>query len=294
MAKSIKALITPEVLKWARERRIRLDLDFAAEKLKIDSECLVAWENGNDQPTFTQLKKIAKFYRTHVSIFYMPKPPNNFPILTDNRELPTSEKPDEKQTYRLHANIIEAYERRERLIELFRLLKQDPPYVTFNFDWHIDPKLAAVIVGEFLEFDRKHLQQEKDKYSALKYWKRLVEAKSILVCHTSVNTHLSVDLKTMRGFCISDNPFPIIVINPKDNPYSRIFTIIHELSHIAMGRSVIQNTHFEDTNTIRSRRIESFCNEVAAEVLLPSEELLEMVKLRTLKEDYLNCPNTSM
>ena len=101
MAKSVKALITPEVLKWARERRIRLDLEFAADKLKIDSERLAAWESGDDQPTFAQLKKIAKLYRTHVSIFYLPIPPTDFQPLTDFRVLPDSNSPDEEQTYRL-------------------------------------------------------------------------------------------------------------------------------------------------------------------------------------------------
>ena len=44
MAKSVKALITPEVLKWAREKRIRLEIDHAAEKLKIDRERLETWD----------------------------------------------------------------------------------------------------------------------------------------------------------------------------------------------------------------------------------------------------------
>ena len=64
MAKSVKALITPEVLKWARERRIKLEIDYAAKKLKVDPERLEAWENGTEQPTIAQLKKIAKLYKT--------------------------------------------------------------------------------------------------------------------------------------------------------------------------------------------------------------------------------------
>ncbi len=285
MAKSVKALITPEVLKWVREGRIRLDLDFAAEKLKIDPERLEAWESGTEKPTFAQLKKIAKLYKTHVSIFYLPESPTGFQPLTDFRVLTKSSAPDEEQTYKLNANIIEAYERRERLIDLCELLEESPPHVALAFDIQTDPKQAAQIITEFLEFNRKQLQQEKDKYAALKFWKRTVEGKGILVCQTSVNTHLSVDLKTMRGFCISENPFPIIVINPKDNPYSRIFTIIHELVHLAIGESVVQNTHFEEANTKRRNQVESFCNKVTAEVLLPEDELLEKVNLETLKKD---------
>ena len=78
MAKSVKALITPEVLKWARERRIRLELDDAAKRLKVKPEQLTEWETGTELPTFTQLKRIANAYRTHVSVFYLPDPPNSF------------------------------------------------------------------------------------------------------------------------------------------------------------------------------------------------------------------------
>ena len=285
MAKSVKALITPEVLKWVRERRIKVTLAYAAERLRVKPEQLEAWENDRDLPSFAQLKKIARLYKTHISIFYLPKPPTDFQPLTDFRVLPGSSAPDEEQTYRLNANIVETYERRERLIELYELLGESPTRVTLNFNINTDPKQAAQKITKFLEFDRKQLQQEKDKYAALKFWKRIVEAKEILVCQTSVNPHLSVERKTMRGFCISETPFPIIVINPKDNPYSRIFTITHELVHLAIGKSVIQNSHFEEANINKRNRIESFCNKVAAEVLLPEDELLEEVKLETLERD---------
>lgn len=70
MAKSVRALITPEVLKWTREKRIKLEIDYAAKKLKIDPQRLEAWERGTEQPTFAQLKKIAKLYKTHRTICY--------------------------------------------------------------------------------------------------------------------------------------------------------------------------------------------------------------------------------
>ena len=91
MARTVKALITPEVLKWARERRIRLSIEYAAEKLNVKPERLRAWEAGVDQPTFAQLKKIAKLYKTHLSIFYLPEPPASFDrwqIIGDFQRLP--------------------------------------------------------------------------------------------------------------------------------------------------------------------------------------------------------------
>ena len=285
MPKSVKALITPEVLKWAREKRIKLEVNYAAKKLKIDMEHLEAWENGTEQPTFAQLKKIAKLYRTHISIFYLPEPPTDFQPLTDYRVLPEQIAIDEEQVYRLNANIVEAYERREMLIELYELLEQPTPEITLNVEGGTDQKRAAEKITEFLAFNRAQLQQANDPYAALKFWKQTVEAKGVLVCQTSVNTHLSVELETVRGFCIAQKPFPVIVVNPKDSPYGRIFTLIHELVHIALGESVIQNTDFEEENTPNLDPIEVFCNQVAAEVLVPENELLETVNLEMLEED---------
>lgn len=156
---------------------------------------------------------------------------------------------------------------------------------------HQDPGLAARKIEEFLEFNRKQLQQANNWYAALKFWKQTVEAKGILVCQTSVNSHLSIDLKTVRGFCIAQKPLPVIVINPKDSPYGRIFTLIHELVHIALGKSVIQNTGFEEISFPHLNPIEVFCNQVAAEVLVPQSELLEIVKPQRLEKDLPKISN---
>ena len=285
MAQSVKALITPEVLKWARERRIRLEINYAAKRLKIEPEDLEAWENGTEQPTLTQLKEIAKLYKTHISIFYLPEPPTDFQPPTDYRVLSERVTTDPEQIYRLNANIVEAFARREILIELYELLEESPPQVTLKINEGTDPKRAAEKIIQFLEFKREHLQQVNDQYDALRFWKQTIEAKGILVCQTSVNTHLSINLKTVRGFCIAHRPLPVIVINPKDNPYGRIFTLIHELVHIALGKSIIQNTSFEEEISPDLNQTEVFCNDVAGEVLVPKNELLDIVDLETLKED---------
>ena len=192
---------------------------------------------------------------------------------------------DEEQTYRLNANIIEAHERRETLIELYELLEEQPPQVTLKVDMQEGQQLAARKITEFLELEKEQLQQANDWYAALKFWKQTIESKGILVCQTSVNTHLSVELTTARGFCIARKPLPVIVINPKDNPYGRIFTLVHELVHIALGKSVIQNTGFEKMNPSRLNQIEVFCNHVAGEVLVPENELLDIINLETYEKD---------
>ena len=284
MAKTVEALITPEVLKWVRERRIRLSIEYAAKKLNVKPEQLEAWEAGTDKPTFAQLKKIAKLYKTHLSIFYLSEPPTDFRPLADHRKLPEPLTTDEKQlkeledqAYRLNANVIEAYERRATLIEFYELLEESAPEVTLELNESDAPERAAEKIRNFLRPVEKRLQGPNDPYSVLKFWKRTVEERGILVCQTSVNPHLSVELETARGFCIAQKPLPVIVVNPKDSPYARIFTIMHELVHIGLGRSVIQNTGIREGSP-PDNPTEVFCNEVAAGVLVPTEALSAIVK----------------
>ena len=284
MAKSVKALITPEVLKSVREKRLKLEIEFAAEKLKVEPEQLSAWEDGTDLPTFVQLKKIANTYKTHLSVFYLPEPPDSVEHPVDNRRFAESYIPDSEQTYRLNVNIVEAYERRERLVELYHLLEQSPPVVRLELNEADERESVAKRIENFLQLDRKELQQCNEPYSALKFWKRTVEEKGILVCQTSVNSHLSIKLETVRGFCIAQRPLPVIVVNPKDSPYGRIFTILHELVHIGLGKSVIQNTDLKPGRP-PDNPTEVFCNQVSAEVLVPTEELSERVNLHALEAD---------
>lgn len=283
MAKSVRALITPEVLKWAREEYIRLELPEAANLIKVSQEKLEKWENGDEQPTIRQLKDIAKKYNVHITIFYLPEPPKGFPMLVDHRVLGGSKIIDDQQSYRLKVNITEAFQRREILIYLYELLEMSPPKVTLKIDRNETPNKAAQRIRGFLEYNPEELPRTKNHNKTYKFWKNLVESKGILVCQTI--SRLPMDLETVRGFCIAQNPFPVIVINSKDSVLGKIFTLFHELVHIGLGHSAIQNTNLEEINTPNLKEIEEFCNYVAGEVLVPKEELLRIINMETLEED---------
>ena len=99
------------------------------------------------------MKRIANAYKTHVSIFYLPEPPASFEPLVDHRRFPKSHATDAKQVYRLNANIIEAHERRETLIELYKLLGESPPEVTLDLSEIDVPEQAAEKIRDFLQFN---------------------------------------------------------------------------------------------------------------------------------------------
>ncbi len=59
MAKSIPAIVTPEVLQWARGLD-RITLGEIAQKLNVEVAKVEAWENGSEYPTLPQAKALAK------------------------------------------------------------------------------------------------------------------------------------------------------------------------------------------------------------------------------------------
>jgi Zn-dependent peptidase ImmA (M78 family) len=78
----------------------------------------------------------------------------------------------------------------------------------------------------------------------------------------------------MRGFAIAEQPLPAIIVNGKDRTAGRIFTLLHELAHVVLGESAIEND-IEPGNAIppAHRAIERFCNRVAAAALMPLDAL---------------------
>jgi Zn-dependent peptidase ImmA (M78 family) len=78
--------------------------------------------------------------------------------------------------------------------------------------------------------------------------------------------HTTIDVTTFRGFALSDDVAPFIVINDQDAQAAWSFTLLHELTHLWLGQTGVSGARAE-------QKIERFCNDVAGEVLLPIEEL---------------------
>ena len=55
MAKSIPAIVTPEVLTWARNLD-QITVEEIARKLKTEASKVEAWERGEEHPTLPQSK----------------------------------------------------------------------------------------------------------------------------------------------------------------------------------------------------------------------------------------------
>lgn len=87
--------------------------------------------------------------------------------------------------------------------------------------------------------------------------------------------HHKIPLTEVRGFAIAEKKLPVVVVNGQDGRKGRIFTLMHELAHVTLGLSAIENS-FEagDKLPAPERAIETLCNRIAAGVLMPREVML--------------------
>src|SRR5271167_3242311 len=211
---TIKALVKPPLLRWARDRA-KVKLEDAAKAAHVSAERLEAWERdgSDDAPTLGQLRDLADKYHFPLAVFYLPEPPKDFAPLRDFRRLHDAE--EEPISANLAFHIRSAYDRRELALELFQELDSEAQRFPLKATIRDDPEQVGRAIREFLKVDIESQQRAARQGRAFDFWRRRLEENDILVFLIS-GPHWSVDLKEMRGFTIAMPELPVIVVNGRD------------------------------------------------------------------------------
>jgi len=118
---------------------------------------------------------------------------------------------------------------------------------------------------------------EQDTWEgALRMLRQSVEALGILIFFNGIvgnNTHRKLDPSEFRGFVLVDDYAPLLFVNAADAKAAQMFTLAHELAHVFFGSSAVF-----DLREMRSsdEPTERACNSVAAQFLVPRDELLDI------------------
>ena len=271
MGEHIRALVEPTLLIWAR-RTASLEPEQAAEAIGVSADRLQAWESGAERPTIPQLKKAAKVYKRPVSVLFLPEPPTDFMPLRDFRRLPESG--TRRYSVKLAFEVRAAQERRAAAVDILEMMGEEAPAFGITARVQDDPEAVATQVREALGISLDRQSRWNDPAKAFKAWREATENVGVLVTVLG-GAHHGVSLDEVRGFAIAEHPVPVIVVNGADRTNARIFTLLHELGHIVLGQSVIEN-EVEPGGEMPAPElaIEAFCNRFAAAILMPRRALL--------------------
>lgn len=269
MSESIEAIINPELLIWAR-KSAGLSISDAAKKAQVSEDKLSDWELGKSMLSISQLRKLGKIYKRPIAVFYLPEPPVTFDAIRDYRIIYGSDHIGELSPS-LRLEIRKAQYRREVALEMSELLGEDIKPFEERISPDNDVDKNAEYIRNLLGISIEDQSKWNDSYKAFNAWKDAIESLDIMIFQTASAS--KIELKEMRGISINESIFPIIILNSKDQPNGKIFTLIHEFVHILLNNGGICNwTEYSDSGDLN---VETICNQIVASVLVPKNDILK-------------------
>lgn len=258
--------INPKALKWAR---IDAGYDYSNLPNNIKTK-FKDWESGKTMPTWNQLCEISNHFKRPSAFFFRRTFPENFDLdLIEYRKLDNKEY--QFKTPNLILGLRSAVQKRDNFLNLIDELHY--PKISFS-NFKFNSKDAVDLSNHIRNILNVDLEEQKswlykngrkdtNHYNFINHWKdKIANNLGILIFEIP-----RISLDEMRALCIYYDMYPIIILNSADSPNARIFSLIHELTHLILGESAICDA--EENNAK-----EWLCNSVAAEFLIPKKDLL--------------------
>jgi Zn-dependent peptidase ImmA (M78 family) len=260
--------VKPELLRWAIDRsRLSFD-DFAKAFPKLEE-----WLSGERLPTHRHLEQFAHKAMTPLGYLFLDDPPDETLPIPDFRtvgDTPIS-RPSPILLETMHVMKLRQAWMRDYLVEEGR---GPLDFVGSGKQVKNIVSLAARI-REKLVLNVDWSEELGTWEDALRVLRNAAERIGILVASSGIvglNTHRRLDPQEFRGFVLCDEYAPMVFVNDADSKSARMFTLAHELVHVWLGQgglfNLIKTMPHNDAT-------EQFCNQVAAEFLIPGHKLTE-------------------
>lgn len=276
--------INPEILKWARERS-GYSVEAAAKALNKKETFISECESGDRPLTYVQLEKLADKYKRPVALFFLPNPPEE-PKLEEKLALRSRDvKKLEPRTLFLFR---QAYSRQLSLMELnneknpsedliFRDIQPTSSNIELNEEYAFE---LAERSRDYLKISVDMQLKWENEKTALENWRYHIQEKGIFVFKDAFKDDL------VDGFCLMHEVFPVIYLNNSRPSVRQIFTLIHELGHILVGKNGI-TPDITGSIKIKSADLERFCNQFANEFLVPTNDFKKRVNFSKYDEEEI-------
>lgn len=252
--------VKPTMLVWARERA-GISLETLAKKFPK----LAMWEAGEATPTLRQLENFADAVHIPIGYLFLPEPLNETLPVADFRTV--------KNTPSYSANLRDVLFLCQERQNWYREHARTNAFPALQFIGSATTASSPVAVArnmeEILELPLEERMTLPNWETALRQLIAKIEKAGVLVMTSSVvgsNAQRKLDVGEFRGFALADSVAPLIFVNGADSKAAQMFTLVHELAHLWLGKTGVSNAN---TYTLPEQKTEHWCNSVAAEFLMP-------------------------
>jgi Zn-dependent peptidase ImmA (M78 family)/transcriptional regulator with XRE-family HTH domain len=266
--------VSAEILRWARETA-GLSVEDAVEKLGIKdahgvlaSDRLHALERGDAEVEVSRpmLVKMARSYRRPLLTFYLDQRPPRGDRGQDFRNLPDRSTRSEA----LVDALVRDVKARQSMVRAVLLEEEEARPLPWVGSAQMESGVGHVLacIRQQLAVDLAEYRAQPSPEAAFAFLRGRVESVGVyvLLIGNLGSRHTEISVEAFRGFALADPIAPFIVINDQDARPAWSFTLLHELAHLWLGATGVSGASAEV-------RIERFCNDVAADFLLPAHEL---------------------
>ena len=267
------AQVKPELIRWARHRA-RLSEALAARKIGQKPDVLVAWEQGERQPTFRQAQNLARRFHVPFGYLFLSNPPSEELPIPDLRTIGRDATPELSPDF--FDTLNDALRKQRWYREYLEEEGQDPLPFIGRFSAADNWKVIANDIRFTLEINDQARRETSSWEEFLTKLVRRAEDAGVVVLRNGVvenNPYRKLEVEEFRGFALADPVAPVIFINARDAKTAQIFTLVHELAHLWIGQSGVSNPDFRAPSSEQGNEIEVLCNRIAAETLVPADDL---------------------
>jgi len=277
----VRVEVQPKLLHWACERA-----GYTLDEIAVRIPQIHIWECGERLPTLKQLEQFARTVHVPVGYLFLEEPPVERIPIPDFRTIGNTfidtPSPDLLDT------IYICQQRQEWYHEHAQSFGEDVFDFVGGLNVGDDIQTVATQIRRALGFDIATRRRMRTWEETLSQFAEQVDELGVLVMVSGIvgnNTHRKLDPEEFRGFALADGLAPLIFINGADTKSAQMFTLAHELVHIWLGE-----TGLSDLEPVcsPSNAVEIWCNQVAAEILVPLQVMQEVYQPGELLTDELS------
>lgn len=259
-----RVAVQPALFLWARKRA---RMEGAALATRFPH--LPEWESGNVQPTLHQLERYAQATHAPLGFFFLPEPPREILPIPDFRTMGQG-------VPRMSADLLDVIytcQNRQTWYRDEALVNGETPLpFVGSVTLSAPPADVAEMIRQKLGFSVQARRECPTWAEALRLFISQTEQAGVMVMVSGVvmnNNTRHLDPREFRGFALADTIAPLVFINGADSKSAQMFTLAHELAHLWLGQTALSDAQMAEAS---DNATETWCNRVAAELLVPQAE----------------------